>query len=61
MWFSEHVRKVFGEMTKRTRIEFWFDFSPLVSHVFLLTPFRIFTVIPDPVPRADSLSIASRS
>jgi hypothetical protein len=25
-WFSERVRKMFGEMTKTARIEFWFDF-----------------------------------
>jgi hypothetical protein len=33
----------------------------LISYVVFLAPFRVFGVVPSPVPKADSLSIASRS
>jgi hypothetical protein len=31
------------------------------SHVILLAPFRVFSVVPSSVPKADDLSIASQS
>jgi hypothetical protein len=55
----EHAHKVFGEMPDGNCSSI--RFLSLISHVVLLTPFRVFAVAPNPVPRADCFAIVMRS
>jgi hypothetical protein len=59
-WFPKRANQVFSEMPEDINC-FSIRFLSSISHVVLLSPFRVSAAVPNPVPTVDCFAIAVQS